>query len=120
MTSDVCSKCAGPRDRAGQRYCRACHNAYSRAWRARHGGFKAWYATQTEAEKVRYRARKQLARAVSFGRIDRPDRCSQCARVGPVEGHHPDYTKALEVEWLCPSCHRQLHREHRQADHVAG
>lgn len=31
--SQVCSSCGGARDRAG-RYCRACHNAYMRRWRA--------------------------------------------------------------------------------------
>ena len=27
-----------------------------------------------------------------------------------VESHHPDYKDKLEVVWLCPSCHRLLHK----------
>jgi hypothetical protein len=30
-----CSKCGAPRRKPGQRYCRACHAAYMRDWRAR-------------------------------------------------------------------------------------
>jgi hypothetical protein len=37
MTADAhelcCSRCGGPRDRPGQRYCRSCHAAYKRNWR---------------------------------------------------------------------------------------
>ena len=29
----VCSVCRGPRDRAGQQFCLACHAAYMREWR---------------------------------------------------------------------------------------
>lgn len=29
-----CSRCDLPNDRAPQRYCRACHAGYQRAWRA--------------------------------------------------------------------------------------
>jgi len=31
----TCSKCDGLNDRAGQRYCRPCHAAYQRMYRAR-------------------------------------------------------------------------------------
>lgn len=30
-----CCACGGERDRPGQRYCRACHNAANREWRAK-------------------------------------------------------------------------------------
>lgn len=43
------------------------------------------------------------------GRLARPDRCSQCGRVGKVDGHHDDYQKADEVLWLCRSCHMKRH-----------
>lgn len=32
----TCSKCGGPLDRPGQRYCTECHRAYQRVWREAH------------------------------------------------------------------------------------
>ncbi len=31
----------------------------------------------------------------------------------PLEGHHHDYKKKLEVEWLCHCCHMARHVEQR-------
>jgi len=54
-------------------------------------------------------ARYTLSNAVRDGKIIRPDRCSHCHVVGPLHGHHHDYSKPLDVVWLCVPCHRQLH-----------
>lgn len=43
--------------------------------------------------------------------LPRPDRCSQCATVGPVQAHHDDYSKPLKVRWLCTACHGIEHRK---------
>lgn len=31
-----------------------------------------------------------------------------------VEGHHPDYSRPLDVVWLCKPHHQQLHNEHNE------
>jgi ribosome-binding protein aMBF1 (putative translation factor) len=59
-------------------------------------------------EKVR--ARQLVQRAVKTGRLVRPDACERCGTEGWVEAHHPDYTKPLDVEWLCGDCHRSEHQ----------
>lgn len=34
-----------------------------------------------------------------------------CATSGvPLHGHHHDYAKPLEIEWLCVACHVAEHR----------
>lgn len=47
-------KCGAVRDRPGQSYCRVCHNAYMRAFRARararHAAMDAFYRQQHQAE----------------------------------------------------------------------
>ena len=39
---------------------------------------------------------------------------SRCIHPGMKHRHHPDYTKPLEVELLCVSCHHQRHKEVRR------
>lgn len=61
------------------------------------------------------RAHKAVYEAVERGEIEKPEHCSRCGK-GPlpsveIEGHHADYDKPLEVEWLCLSCHRKRHQE---------
>lgn len=59
-------------------------------------------------------ARLQVLRAVKRGDLVKPSECSECG-CGPldrrkIQGHHPDYDKPLEVEWLCQDCHYDKHR----------
>lgn len=35
--------------------------------------------------------------------------CEVCGKIEHVHAHHEDYSKPLEVRWLCRSHHRQLH-----------
>lgn len=53
-------------------------------------------------------------RALRSGRIERPSECSRCATVCIPHGHHPDYSKPLEVVWLCQPCHVLVHQEMRE------
>jgi hypothetical protein len=53
-----------------------------------------------------YRAHSKLRSAIKAGRIKRPDQCEQCGAGGAIEGAHHDYTKPLDVRWLCRPCHR--------------
>jgi len=59
-----------------------------------------------------YKAQTAVNNAVRDGRLIRPDVCSSCRKKGrQIEGHHDDYSKPLEVEWLCSACHKQLTRD---------
>lgn len=57
-------------------------------------------------------ARNKLSRAVASGKVVR----GSCEREGddcrgPIEGHHDDYSKPLDVRWFCQHHHRQIERE---------
>lgn len=56
------------------------------------------------------RARAILKQAVRSGAVLRPKRCQACGGRGPIHGHHHDYLKPLDLDWLCQSCHAARHR----------
>jgi hypothetical protein len=60
---------------------------------------------KTIQEKARY----LLNKAVKEGRIIKPSTCSDCSKSGVIiDGHHEDYSKPLEVIWLCKKCHAKI------------
>lgn len=61
-------------------------------------------------------AHDRLAYALETGKIKRPDKCSLCGVSCTPQGHHYDYSKALEVIWLCSKCHSRIHVELRKAE----
>lgn len=59
------------------------------------------------ANKNKYRAWRLVGEAVESGRLIRPTHCERCGSTGcAIEGSHDDYSRPLDVEWLCTSCHR--------------
>ena len=58
----------------------------------------------------KYHAHNTLNNAVRDGRLDKPDSCSVCGdKHDWIHGHHDDYSKPLDVRWLCPPCHKEAH-----------
>jgi hypothetical protein len=55
-------------------------------------------------------ARVALRNALRRGEVVKPPACEKCGTPGYVEGSHNDYSRPLEVEWLCRSCHRAKDR----------
>ena len=60
-----------------------------------------------EEHPEKYRAHYAVTNAVRDGRLKK-EPCEVCGAAF-THGHHDDYTKPLDVRWLCPSHHRQLH-----------
>ena len=113
--------------------CRVCENAIKKAsrdnnsdlFRERERKAKALQHANMSADKRHRRsvlatamqkkkphktkAQGQLKYAVKTGAIVR----SSCERCGSANthGHHEDYSKPLEVVWLCPLHHAERHRE---------
>jgi hypothetical protein len=74
---------------------RASHNAAHKRWMDRNAEKRACHVI--------------LGNAVRGGRIVKPDSCSMCGAGGRIHGHHEDYTKPLDVVWVCPNCHAAIH-----------
>lgn len=64
-------------------------------------------------EELKQKARSAFAHAIRVGTITRPDVCETCGKQAKVHGHHTDYEKPFDVEWLCPKCHQHEHRVKR-------
>lgn len=66
--------------------------------------------------RLKYAARVAVREAVIKGLLYRPESCSRCGKKCKPEAHHPDYSKPLEVVWLCSKCHGEtkchLNEEH--------
>jgi transposase-like protein len=51
------------------------------------------------------RARASVHHAIKVGLLVKPQYCEGCGLPALLESHHEDYSKQLEVQWLCRSCH---------------
>lgn len=86
-------------------YFRKYNREYNKAWRAKNGFHSELLWKKRNPDKIK--AQRKLQKAVKIGKIKRLP-CSVCGSAKSV-GHHPDYSKPLEVIWLCHIHHKKVH-----------
>lgn len=64
---------------------------------------------QAERWPEKMAARRMVANAIRVGMMKRCP-CSVCGQVEMVHAHHDDYSKPLDVIWLCSTHHGERHR----------
>jgi len=69
------------------------------------------YRAQKTRSMQKYKARNAVSNAVRDGRLERKP-CEVCGSL-EAEGHHEDYSKPLDVRWLCGEHYREQHLEIR-------
>jgi hypothetical protein len=57
----------------------------------------------------RAKARNRLSNAIRDGKVIPWPVCAVPGCAGEPEGHHPDYSRPLDVVWLCNKHHREAH-----------
>lgn len=103
----LCVECGDPA--VTRNHCRPCAD---RANRSATEGVRRWRA----ANPNRMRAHNAIRTAVKNGTLVRPSTCSSCGKADrKITADHHDYTKPLEVTWLCYVCHRRVTEERRAA-----
>lgn len=65
-----------------------------------------------QRNKDRRAAHVLLGSAIKSGTVSKLP-CAVCGSQKRVHGHHDDYTKPLDVRWLCPKHHAEHHRKMR-------
>lgn len=83
-----------------------------RRFKAKHGGSAAYRnkrKNQSPEERQKYLAWKQVEYALKSGKMTRKP-CERCGALN-AQAHHDDYSRPLEVMWLCPKDHKERHRE---------
>jgi len=81
----------------------------------RYGPDNHWWRGGTRADD---RAQGIAEKAIQRGVLVRPDTCESCDEAGepfkdgrsPIQAHHCDYNRPLEVMWLCQRCHHDWHK----------
>ena len=111
MENKECSKCGeiknlsefNPRPDRTTGYrseCKQCQYA---------GHMKRYYQCKYKAK-----AKEKAAWAYRTGDIQKPLYCEDCHEDKPLDKHHTDYNKPLEVIWLCKKHHKGYHSFKRQ------
>jgi len=49
--------------------------------------------------------------AVRCGKLVPVESCEDCGKKTKLQKHHEDYSKPLDVNWLCTKCHGIRHRK---------
>ncbi len=104
-----CKDCAKSDVKSRYAICRAARGAYDRERdRTEHRRRQRQVAQARHKKKHpdRAKARQKTSNAIRDGRLIRGS-CRVC-RAMPAQAHHPDYSRPLEVDWLCFRCHREI------------
>lgn len=95
----MCGNC-GNESREGQRYCNKCHSEYMKTWRKKN--------PLSDLQKIKDTCRSYAGVYLRRGLITKKP-CEICNSEGS-QMHHEDYSKPLEIKWLCRRHHLDLHK----------
>lgn len=91
---------------------------FTKKWRSENP--ERWLEIQRKWQKEnsdKLRCHQKLRYAVQNGYVLKSTICQFCGATDtPIEGHHQDYSKPLEVMWLCDPCHKRLHVQQRRTE----
>lgn len=94
---------------------REYNRKYNSEWRKKNG-----YHSEVKA-KIKFpekeKARRKLQNSVKSGKILRGS-CEVCGKPNS-QGHHRDYQKPLEVQWLCPLHHAEQHKDMQKTKSIS-
>lgn len=115
--------------------CRECQREYDkrRLYLPHRVESRRSYQQTTSGKKASNKAKKRwltsnpikrsanvaVGNAVRDGVLNKPSICSECGSCGRIHGHHDDYSKPLDVRWLCSKCHSRWHRDNGEGKNAS-
>jgi len=69
---------------------------------------RKWERSYYYKSKERYLAYAKVRYAIITGKLLKPIHCEDCGTIAKLQAHHDDYTKPLNVKWLCLQCHNKI------------
>ena len=103
-----CSKCKRANDRIYSRKYREDNPEWKKMDNKRNSELMSELVKKYNKKyPERYKAVHQLNRAIRTGKLERKP-CIVCENP-KSQGHHQDYSKPLEVIWLCAKHHKAVH-----------
>ena len=82
---------------------------YHKQWREKNSTKRAEKAKEyriknPDKTKAHYSVNNRIYRG-----LIKKQPCEKCGSIENINAHHDNYTKPLEVRWLCCTCHRAEH-----------
>lgn len=106
-SSGYCKSCAAERNKiwrqANRDKYRILHRNCARRWFKTEKG-KAASARGRKNQAAKRPMYNAVKSALRSGKLVKPERCSSCGEVKPLDAYHEDCSKFLEVTWLCRMC----------------
>ncbi len=66
---------------------------------------KQWKSENPELYLLLKRTHERVRYALKTGRLTKPDTCEECGQTRKITAAHYDYSRPLDVRWLCHPCH---------------
>ena len=115
-----CKLCSKQVKKNCKGFCLTCYNRQHKqklkelgVWGKHRGNRTAQSQRYRDKYSFKNNANQALYRAMCKNTIKKPDTCEICHKKTDKEreisGHHIDYSKRLEVVWVCQNCHNKLH-----------
>lgn len=115
--SAKCRMCKSSIDQGRERNCKP--NPLRNTTASARARKRRWNANNKNKEKNA--ARRAVRNAILKGLLTPPNNCEKCKKyqfridgVRAIQAHHEDYSKPLNVQWLCPPCHVAAHNAARK------
>lgn len=67
-------------------------------------------------EPEKHNARCAIHRNIAANTIVSFDQCEDCGASAKLDAHHEDYSKPLDIQWLCRKCHAKRKRNNQLSD----